>query len=447
MFIRPVETTPDRAQKPQDLCGMHLPMNGRVMNTGTRIKARGAGLACAQLALTLVCSVGCTSDPEAGELEQTVAPYVFTVVPWVRDTSGAWFLFDTGSPRSMVRPAVVGLPDGTFGDGDPAGFEVPGLPLPTHPLLITEALPARLLRVEASGEITGLGGVIGADTLSEFRFAIDPIDSRVFINDLAGTRYGDGEPLSLDVELRGGGRTCIGDDCWSFGATRLIVPITIGGVSTHALVDTAATYVTVSRSLMGRLEARGPVSRLFLDTEAGPANESYARVPEVRVAARGGQAAVLSQVPLLVGDPATMDPAFARLHVETGRRVEVLLGHSFLRRFVTEIDFRVPSVDLHRLDDPPLDLDRFETFGVWLSVSDDCWTVSRLVRDSSLAREGLRVGDCIGAINGAARSDLSEVEARSADLVIGTELTLSVRRGAENQTYIARVEDHLPPAQ
>ena len=393
------------------------------------------------LLLILLLAFGC-----APAADPSVTPSEFTAVLWVRDSTGHWFLFDTGSPRSMIRPSVVGLPAGTFGEYQLPNFKVTGIPDVLPPLLVTEALPARLLQVEARGEVEPLGGVIGADILETFRFAIDPREPFLRLNDPPGTRYSDTEPLSLDVELRGGGRTCADERCWDFSATRLVVPINIGGVETHALVDTAATYVTVSRTLVPRLEEAGPVSQLIFDTRSGPAQESLARVAHISVGTIDGDAAQLPQVPLLVGDPAVMDPALSRLHVETGRRVEVLLGHSFLRRFVTEIDMSsCASIKLHAIEPQELELDDFESFGFFASVSEECWDVTAVVRDSTIARDGLVAGDCIVAIDDVPRTDMTETEALADELLAGDAVTLTVRRSDGDQTFVVGRDDHLPP--
>jgi hypothetical protein len=216
-----------------------------------------------------------------------------SAVPWVQDERGYWYLLDTGAPRTLVRPE--------------AGLEL----LETEPV-VTEALPEDLL-LAPTDEL--IGGLLGADVLlaqpwwregDQVYFGAPPEGLTLL--------------ASVALEPVGGGQTCLPDgQCYDYGATRLLVDLELEGRPLTLLLDTGATYVTLS----------------------GAAGEGLGLDPERELAELSARVGDLEQGGVLVsrGD-AFLDEALLHLSDEVGRPVDGLLGQSLLAAYVVGISER-----------------------------------------------------------------------------------------------------------
>jgi hypothetical protein len=209
----------------------------------------------------------------------TCVPSPESAVPWLQDDQGYWYLLDTGAPRTTVLQEFV----------------------------VTELLPEDLLRAPTDVPI---GGLIGADVLLQQPWWRE------------GEQVYFGEPPAGIVQLAsvplaavGGGQTCLEDgQCYEYGATRMLVEVELGGQLLTLLLDTGATYTTLSTV------ASDGVGLGFEPTE---------------VSARVGE---LEQESVLVarGDE-LLDEALAQLSDEVARPVDGLLGQSMLEAYIVGI--------------------------------------------------------------------------------------------------------------
>lgn len=391
------------------------------------------------ISIAVVCLTGCVAAAPAGE----VVPYFPGYVPWLPDDQNNYFLVDTGSPRTMLRPRVFDLPDDTplFEDAFP-DWQVLGVEPGASPLVVTESLPNQVL---ANG-VSGLGGIIGADLLSKRPFALDPQFGNFYIHPTPESFAGVGDGLQVSLELRGGGGTCLADgECFDYPATRMIVEVIIDGVETHALVDTAAGFVNMTRALYDRLPK---TARPYVEIDYGSDVLNLSRAATVEV----GQAR-LDDVVIEVSDDKY--EALARLHVETGVRVELLLGTSFLANYVTSIDHSQPAMTLYPYPDRSylrqvsrvqgLGIARFEGLGgAVLELDEACYRVIGMARGHRAEAQGLRLDDCITSIAGFDRALAPQARQYLAERALGDAIRVEILRAGETLEMELELEDILP---
>ncbi|HUS66666.1 MAG TPA: hypothetical protein VMZ28_19145 [Kofleriaceae bacterium] len=388
----------------------------------------------ATLVLTAAAALGGCADQ--APQESWSVPYVHTVVPWAPDADGVWYLVDTGSPRTQVMPEVAGRASAYAGEVEVPGFDLAGL-YDGAPLLVSASLPARLQAALAAGEITAFGGVLGSDLLATVPFALDRDGGQILFG-AAASALADGG-ADVPVELLGGGRACLDDGlCYDADASRLIAPVELDGAPLEALVDTASTFVTIPVAVMLRLLDHDPGLRMAVVDLEGET------VGITRLPVRWG--GVERTVAVLVVDG--LGPSLSRLHVETGRRVEMLIGHSLLEQFAVAIDHAGPSVSL-------VERAGFvaapATIGVGLLVRDDgtCFQPISVVRNAPAAAAGVALDSCVVAIDGVAAgaAGAGDAASRLGHLAAGDRVALSWRPGGGEATASAELvaEDWLAP--
>lgn len=353
--------------------------------------------------------VGCDpAGPPAHEAR--VLAYAHSGVPWMFDDDGYQYLIDTGTPRSFVIPPVARRGDDVFLTEVVEGWDVNGLGADVEVVVTYELPPAILPMMDST-----FGGIMAADVLSRQPFMLDPLRSRFVLDD--DGRFDEwlsetDDAVRVPVTIAGGGTTCMQvDRCFEHDGHRVLVDVLVDGEPVVALLDTASTYTTMGRGLLERLgQAEGRphvvVSRFWDSWD-------FVRLEELAV---GG--ARLADVPVRV-NPA-LDTAFARLSVETGEKVELLLGHSFLLYFMTGVDYDGPSLTLARYSAPrTIETEMFESFGIWLVGSNEergsCLPVVALAQGGEADRAGIDLGDCVIELDGRDGATLTDADV---DLVL-----------------------------
>jgi len=331
-------------------------------------------------------------------------PYFQSNVAWVEDDRGAWFLADTGSPRTQIRPSVLGLADDAFVEAPPEGWSMSGLhdDGDATAFIVSDILPDRVRAAELYGDVSRVGGIVGADVLLREPITFDPQLARLLVGpgERDSLMYGVAAPSRVPMEVRGGGRTCLADaQCFEFGPTRALVGAAIDDVEGLALLDTAATYVRTTPTVFARSSDAHDAPSFVLDTNDGK-SVTMARVREMRVGS-----AVVRDIPVLI-DP-DIDVELTRLQLETQREVELILGHSFLRHFATHVDPRRGQLELFPYLDQSDAVVNLVSAGMGLSDGEECFHVRALVRDGPAARVGIRLDDCITAVDGFSHGSVS----------------------------------------
>ncbi|MCH9685458.1 MAG: PDZ domain-containing protein [Deltaproteobacteria bacterium] len=129
-----------------------------------------------------------------------------------------------------------------------------------------------------------------------------------------------------------------------------------------------------------------------------------------------------------------LDISLARLGVETGRRVEMLLGHSLFLQFATGIDHQAQVLTLARYHEPgALETEMFVGYGIWLVGSPlpgAAPRVAALAHGMEAQQAGIDIGDVIVGIDGRDTVSMTAVE-----------LDVALRVGAQGQTIELEVAD------
>lgn len=368
-------------------------------------------------------------------------PYIHNGVPWVIDDDHRYYLVDTGTPRTFVVPPVAGLDDTTFVSRPLEGWDVFGLG-EGEEVVVTWELPPAILPMIGPG----FGGIIGADLLSQQPFSLDPVMGRITLDDdgdftehLRGTE----PPVHVPVVIAGGGTICLGEGrCVEHDGLRVLVEVEVEGEPVLALLDTASTYTSMGRALFERLDAVRQHPQVSI--ERGWDVWDFARVRSIAVAD-----ASLAQVPVRV-DP-RLDVAFARLEVETGHRVELLLGHSFLLHFVLGVDHPSSTLTLARFSAPrDVETEMFESVGVWLLdavETSGCLAVGALAHGSEAEAAGVDVGDCVVEVDGTVvtRETAAQTQQALEEAEVGRVVRLTVVDALAVVDGDAHAESGAPP--
>jgi hypothetical protein len=330
--------------------------------------------------------VGCAPEPVWS------LPYVHTVVPWVRDREGYWYLFDTGTPRTQVTTEVAGL--------EPGEQVVPGWGVgelvPDEPIVVSDDLPALLGAAIEAGEIVNFGGIVGADLLYDQAWWMDPRSELVW--------FGEGPPgvrteASVPARLVGEGSTCLADGpCVDFPRARILVEVQVEGSPLTLLLDTASTYVTLPPLVAERLG----IDLFTLDFESEAVTVGQA---DVRLGGAGGE------IPVAAMDEPIVE-ALVRLSLEVDQPVDGLLGHSLLRSFVLGVDPRRGELTLGTY-----------TAGEWGSSwtwttpgfflgdgGEEGYPVLAVIQGSPAALAGISAGEILSSVDGLTPADVPAAE-------------------------------------
>ena len=326
---------------------------------------------------------GCAVEPSALSLAWLGAP-------WVQDQAGSWYLLDTGAPRSLFRPSVVG---GSPGEGPAPNWQVTGWPSPRSDVVWTEVLPDALGAVEASGALAPVGGLVGMDQLLGHTWTFDAPELRVDVD-----RAPPSDPwFEMKMLRTGGGNACAGGVCYDWGRHRALVTLMVAQTPATLLLDTGATHVVLDPGFMQQ------AGLAITDHELE--GQTF-RVAGASVASDGVD---LGHVAVTVADE-DLVVDLAQLSVEVGIWVDGLLGQSFLEGYVTEVDLRRDRLRLYtsRWDRLP---PAWVHPGLWLQDDGaDCWTVQMLTRDGPAAAAGIQLGDCVEQVDAFRPADRSGLE-------------------------------------
>ncbi|MCH9681580.1 MAG: aspartyl protease family protein [Deltaproteobacteria bacterium] len=351
--------------------------------------------------------LGCEPQAATAAEPKTVA-YTHSGVPWIFDETGHQYLIDTGTPRTFVTPHVAGVDGDTFAVQTVEQWDVRGLGGGREVVVTYDLPPAVIPMVGPS-----FGGILAADLLAERPFVLDPLRSRLVFDD-------DGDfcdwltqtepPVQVPVQVGGGGTACMRPQrCFEHDGMRMLVDVVVEGTPVVALVDTGSTFTSLGSGLQERLGGDG---RPTMTVSRGWDTWKFSRLRTLSIAD-----VLVEDAPVRINPD--LDAALARLSVETGQRVELLLGHSVLLQFAVGIDYGRERLTLARyVDDRPLETEMFESFGVWLASADQgCWPVVAVAHGTEAHRSGIDVGDCLLSIDGRTAEQMTDVER---DIALGS---------------------------
>jgi predicted aspartyl protease len=357
------------------------------------------------------------------------------------------FLVDTGAPVSMLD--VDSFPDRDDGahQVELQGF---GLRFPAYPVLAFD-----VFAYEQAPEVA-LHGIIGGDLLRHFAVTIDYQVPRVWLEDApdglpAGVATGAVEAgVAIAAEVRGGGAALIPGACpggcgtVELDATRFLVQVRIEDDATPRwmLVDTGATAVVLDAAVADALPDpdRPRLQGVTVGTAMGQVTAYYTRLARLEVGAAAEDHSVSA---LVLPDPGL----FQGLSAEVGVEVVGLLGASFLRRFLTTIDYPAATLSLapYRTTGH-IDPDEFVRVGFTMTQRDAAWQVQDVYPGTDAAAQGLISGDTIAELDGTAigGAPASRVAELLSGFGLGDQVPVGVNRDGALEVVLVTVEDLLP---
>jgi hypothetical protein len=377
-------------------------------------------------------AMGCAPAPEP-----RVVDAAFFGVPFVQDDAGRWFVVDTGSPRTLVAPAVAGVGGAGVTEAVLPGWQVAGLDTGGVPVVVVDL---GFLADRGALSLEPFGGLVGADLLMrEEVVAFDHRGGRIAFQATERVL----EPprpaaMATRFEVLGSGRTCIDGSCFDYPASRIVVPVEVEGVATYAVLDTGATFTIALHTLVARLPALAERPRAVLG------GATFTRTTALALGKAGANPSVANTIVM----ESRADEVFAKLQIETGRRVELILGHSLLADHVTEIDHGKGVLALYPYagGENPFE-SWFVSIGLALRQGDACFDVVEVEAGSDAALHGLAPGDCIVAVDGmrAADTPLDAVLDHIRTLAPGTRIPVEMQRDGAALTLVLSVHTLLPP--
>lgn len=357
------------------------------------------------------------------------------------------FLVDTGAPVSMLD--ADSFPDRVEGATTVAldGF---GLRIPGAPVLVFD-----VFAYEQPAEVA-LHGIIGGDLLRHFAVSIDYQNPRVWLEDapdglpagVAGAAVED--VIAMPASVRGGGRALVPGDCpggcgtVDLAATRFLVEVRLedDDAPRWMLVDTGATAVVLDPAVAAALldPDRPRLDGVTVGTAMGQVTAYYTRLARLEV---GGAAASPSVAVLVLPD----DSLFAGLSVEVGVEVAGLLGASFLRRFLTTIDYPAATLRLapYRATGH-IDPDEFVRVGFTMTQRDGTWQLQDVYPGTDAAAQGLTPGSTVAELDGTAitGATATEIAGLLSGFGLGDQVPVGVNRDGSIVVVPVTVEDLLP---
>lgn len=349
------------------------------------------------------------------------------------------FLLDTGSPVTALDTSVYGGSPGpvsvdlamfgtTFSGWGGVLFDLYGPPPP--------------------GAMALSGGIVGGDFFSLRVLTIDYQGSWGWLFDtLSGDPWVDvavGASYVAPFEVLGGGTFTIpGDGDGTVPATRVTLDATIEGTPVEVLLDTGASVSIIDEAFWSSL---GDPARPLLDgvnvlLAGGQAQASVSRVASICVGA-----ACVSSAPVMM-IPGT--GLFGGLAGETGRTISLLLGGTFLRYFLTTVNY--PATELRLA---PYTSTSHVSPNEWvgpginvrLGVIGD-FIVTDVYGGSPAEAAGIVVGDYIAELDGVDVGAWATADAFRAMLTsypVGTIVNLGVRMGPSIVAVPVMIADLLP---
>jgi hypothetical protein len=367
------------------------------------------------------------------------------------------FLVDTGAPFTIFDRdsfATLGM-DGVH-EADVAAFD---LVFPGY----------RIASWNLFGGAPGSGipdGILGGDLVRHFALGLDYQGARAWLIDgydgaarpSGAEDVALGPPHTVPFELVGGGLSYVPGECppepfcgtVDLPATRILVRARFErGDPVWVVVDTGASALAMPESFFATLgdAARPRFDGVTVTTATGVVEAGISRVGRIELVAGGdGPGATVTDVPILVLPTPQL---FQSISDEVGEDVVALVGGTFLRQYLTVIDYPEERLVLHPYQQAP-HVPADEYVGVGFTLVDGGggeWIVGDVYSGTDAAAEGLVRGQIVDELGGTPIGGQSQsmVNALLGAYDLGQDVPVGVRAaGGAVETKQIAVEDLLP---
>jgi len=306
-------------------------------------------------------------------------------------------------------------------------------------------------------------GIVGGDLLRHFAMRLD------YQGGHAALYFGETAPpgddalvfsdgASVPIEVIGGGLASLPGNCSpmpscgtvSLPATRILLSARFEGASQAqwVLLDTGASAIATSESFLASLAGNGsPRPRLDgvnITTATGVQTAALSRVWRLDIEA-GEADVVLDDLPLLV---LPNDQLLQGISNEVGRPIVALVGGTFLREFLTTIDYPAERLVLERYRTRThIPADEYVGVGFTLQGgASGTWLVNEVYPSTDAAAQGLVAGQVVEEIAGTSITGLPQatVEALFDGRAVGSTVAVGVVVAGNLVSKDVAVEDLLP---
>jgi hypothetical protein len=355
---------------------------------------------------------------------------VFSVQADIDGVPGARVLVDTGAPYASLDVDAFG---GTvpLGAGRVATITLGGT--------VLWKVPTYGVHGGTAGANAG-GGILGFTVFGQFAMSFNYRDSTVTVGP-ASLPDGLLDPIVLPMNLEGGGPGLLPNgSVQQFAPSRIILNATIEGASRVVLLDTGASSVALRTDVFqsiasdGRAQSQGVV-RLV----SGDANTTVMRLNSVSVAS------TVAEGPLAVAGSG-IDELLNGLGQEVGHPVDGLLGAPFLQHYFVTIDYPAGQIVLRPYTSDAHIVDPYHRVGIiiqgLLGATSTTYLVANVFPGTDAARQGIRVGEALLAID---QVGLADLDFQAADDKLSGPVGLKHQLHFATRTLSVQVDDLLPP--
>ncbi len=311
------------------------------------------------------------------------------------------FLIDTGSPLTALDVDHFG--------GSPASVTADitlfGVTVSDHACVRYD-----LFGPLPQGATQVVGGILGSELFDARVLVLDYRNSRGYLLADYGAASTIGEATASTVSSaftrEGGGTFQVpGDGTFSVGANRIILSGALEGQPVTMLLDTGAAYSVVKPSLFASLPQSGrPILEGVRMVQSGQSLEATM----TRAASLSLGGATVESTPMVVAT----DAIFDALQSETGADVEIFLGGTWLRHYLTSVDFTTDMLHLAEFLDPD-HINPDEWVGPGVRFNDGPghdFLVYDVYDGTDAASKGVQVGWRLAEIDGQATAAWDTVE-------------------------------------
>ena len=395
-----------------------------------------AFVAAAALSATACTSTSSSSDAieytgQPGEMPAIFEQNVLRVMASVNGSQKRALVVDTGAAITAIDPGA--FTDASFTSGQATTLAVEGVTF--------KSVPAVSVSICGNAcTATTIDGLFGANILRQFVVSFDYQAPSVTLGPRPLPSYVDANGEQVAFALEGGGRGTIqgSTTVLDVPATRIALDVTVDGAVRHFVVDTGASYILMRPSIFTGLIADGRKTLTVSDeTVTGTAQGQIARTRTVSV---GG--VLLEGVPLQTVPETFIDG----LQTEVGHSLDGLLGGSFLREFLVQIDYPARNITFHRYTTEDTRGDEFNRVGITLASSGTSYSVSKTLAGTDAAAKAPAgfVGATVLSIDKIplAGNDDDQVD-RMLRGNVGDTREITYASGGTTKTLTLRVDDVL----
>lgn len=408
----------------------------------------------------LLAPLGCSSNNGDGDFSYSgttnqVIPGNFggdllaDVQVMVNNTPQKLFTIDTGAPFTILNaPSFPDHTDGVHQDTLYALFL-------TFPNLTDISIAIS----------TDKDGIFGGNILTHFAFSLDYAGNRIWLGDPYDPEtiprdVSAGAETTVAFDILGGGTASTGGNCnsnciFDYSPTRALLKAQIEDQAepVWVLIDSGASVVVLQPALFNSLTAdpnRPMLQGVKLVAVTGSQESFLSRVSRIKLIGTDGASAPVDIESLEIGVIPSTDILDA-ITKETGKPVQALLGATYLRYFLTTVDYQSKKLRLRRYTDAHVDPNEFIGPGFALQQVGQAWELGTVYTNKDAYAQGLREGQVVEEIGNQPITGQpnSAVHAIMSSYALGEEMPVTVVQDGTMVTVNVLVQDLLPtyPAQ